>query len=172
MDASIRDQGRLREGLEPGDLGYATYLHGRVYAEEYGFGPRFEAYVARGLCELADRRGSGRDRAWVCEHRGRMVGFIASLDREEAAQLRYFIVDPEYRGLGLGSLLMGRFLSFVREKAYRRAYLWTTDELATARRMYESAGFKLVEEKPSTDFGKPLTELRYELSLGSGRAAS
>jgi len=156
----------IRNALAPGDLGYVIYLHGRLYAREYGYGLQFEAYVAEGLCEFMERHDPQMDRVWICEHGGRMIGFLLAMKRGEAAQLRYFLIDPEYRGIGLGKKLMGLFMEFIRERGYRKAYLWTTHELTAAAHLYTSAGFKLTEEKESTSFGKPLRERRYDLELG------
>jgi peptidyl-dipeptidase Dcp len=56
-------------------------------------------------------------------------------------------------------------MEFIKERGYRKAFLWTTSELATAARLYTSAGFRLTEEKESTSFGKALRERRYDLLL-------
>ena len=48
----------------------------------------------------------------------------------------------------------------------RRAYLWTTDDLAAAASLYTRHGFELTESVPSTRFGKPLVEQKYEFSPG------
>jgi peptidyl-dipeptidase Dcp len=83
----------------------------------------------------------------------------------KAAQLRYFLIEPEYRGIGLGSKLMTLYMDFLRECGYRESYLWTTHELDTAAFLYKRVGFKLIEEKESSAFGKPLREQRYNLVL-------
>jgi peptidyl-dipeptidase Dcp len=87
------------------------------------------------------------------------------MDRGEAAQLRYFLIEPEFRGLGLGSRLMSLYMGFLRECGYQQSYLWTTHELTTAAFLYKRCGFTLTEEKESTAFGKPLREQRYDLVL-------
>ncbi|HET9911056.1 MAG TPA: GNAT family N-acetyltransferase [Anaerolineales bacterium] len=156
-DISIRTQ------LRPGDIGYVIYLHGDLYGREYGYGIPFESYVARGLCEFYEKYNPERNRVWVCEHHDRMVGFLLLMDRGKAAQLRYFLIQPEYRGIGLGSKLMSLYMDFLRECGYRASYLWTTHELGTAAFLYKRAGFKLTEEKESAAFGKPLKEQRYDL---------
>ncbi len=155
----------IRTELRPGDIGYVIHMHGRLYQQEYQFGPQFEVYVAKGLCEFYEQYKPERNRVWACEHNGRMVGFMLLMDRGNAAQLRYFLIEPEYRGIGLGSKLMGLFMDFLRECGYKAAYLWTTHELTTAAALYKRAGFKLTEEKASTAFGKPLIEQRYDLTL-------
>jgi peptidyl-dipeptidase Dcp len=155
----------IRTELRSGDLGYVTYLHGALYHKEYNYGLQFESYVAKGLCEFYEKYDPGRNRIWACEHNNRMIGFLLLMDRSRAAQLRYFLIEPEYRGIGLGSKLLNLYLDFLRECGYRESYLWTTHELTTAAFLYKRFGFKLTEEKESTSFGKPVREQRYDLVL-------
>lgn len=155
----------IRTELRHGDLGYVVYLHGVLYGREYGYGIQFETYVAKGLCEFYEGYNPERNRIWACEHNGRMVGFLLLIDRGKAAQLRYFLIEPEYRGLGLGSKLLNLYLDFLHESGYKESYLWTTHELDTAIYLYKRIGFKLTEEKESTSFGKALREQRYDLIL-------
>ncbi len=159
------DDVSIRTELRPGDLGYVIYLHGALYSREYGFGLQFESYVAQGLCEFYEKYDPRRNRVWVCEHHNSMIGFLLLIDRGRAAQLRYFLIEPEYRGIGLGSRLLGLYLDFLRACGYKESYLWTTHELAAAAALYRRFGFKLTEEKESTAFGKPLREQRYDLVL-------
>ncbi|HEU0297612.1 MAG TPA: GNAT family N-acetyltransferase [Anaerolineales bacterium] len=155
----------IRTELRPGDIGYVIYLHGALYGREYGYGVQFESYVAKGLCEFYEKYDPERNRVWVCEHNDRLIGFLLLMDRGKAAQLRYFLIEPDYRGLGLGAKLMDLYMSFLRECGYKESYLWTTHELSTAAFLYRRHGFKLTEEKESTSFGKPLREQRYDLTL-------
>lgn len=155
----------IRTELQPGDMGEVIRQHGAFYAGEYGFGIQFEYYVARGFCEFYERYDPKRNRVWVCEHKGGMIGFLLLMERGDAAQLRYFLIQPVYQGLGLGSKLLGLYMDFMRECGYQKSYLWTTDELGTAISLYKKFGFQLTEEKASTSFGKPVTEQRYDLVL-------
>jgi len=163
MTATLSDI-RIRNNLEPGDLGYVIHLHGRLYAAEYAYGIPFEAYVAAGLYEFYRNYDPAMDRVWICEHLGTIVGFVLLMHRENnAAQLRYFLIEPEYRGLGLGKKLMDLYMEWLRGRGYRSSYLWTTHELAAAASLYKRHGFTLTEEKESTAFGKKLKEQRYDL---------
>ena len=155
----------IRTELQAGDLGYVTYLHGKLYQKEYNYGIQFESYVAKGLCEFYEKYDPIRNCIWASEHNGRMIGFLLLMDRGEAAQLRYFLIEPDYRGIGLGSKLMNLYMDFLRECGYKKSYLWTTHELSTAAFLYKRVGFTLTEEKESTAFGKPLKEQRYDLIL-------
>jgi len=155
----------IRTELRPGDIGYVTYMHGALYHREYNYGLQFESYVAKGLCEFYEKFNPERNRIWACEHHDRMIGFLLLMDRGQAAQLRYFLIEPEYRGIGLGSKLMNLYMDFLRGCGYRESYLWTTHELSTAASLYKRHGFKLTQEKESTTFGKPLREQRYDLMV-------
>ena len=156
----------IRTQLMPGDIGYITYLHGILYKEEYDYTISFESYVAKGLFEFYQQYHPERDRVWVCEHAGTIIGFLLLMHRNDTtAQLRYFILRPEYRGIGLGRHLMNLYMEFLKEKGYHKSYLWTTDELLAAASLYKRHGFVLTEEKESTAFGKKLKEQRYDLIL-------
>jgi ribosomal protein S18 acetylase RimI-like enzyme len=150
----------------PGDLGQVLYLHGTVYAEEHQFDLSFEGYVAAGLAEFAGSYKEDRDRLWVAEADGNVVASIAVFGRSEHdAQLRWFIVHPNYRGCGLGRRLLTEALKFSRQCGYGTVFLWTLSHLHPARHLYETAGFKKTEEVTHLLWGKLLTEERYELSL-------
>lgn len=153
----------IRTDLRPGDIGYVTHLHGKLYSEEYQYGIEFERYVAEGLVEFCKTYDPARSRVWVCEDGSDIVGFLLLLDRGEAAQLRYFILSPDYRGIGLGNKLMELYIEFLKSVGYTSSYLWTTNELPSAAHLYKKFGFVLTEEKHSTAFGKPLVEQRYDL---------
>jgi peptidyl-dipeptidase Dcp len=153
----------IRTTLQPGDIGYVVYLHGHLYSREYNYGLSFETYVAEGLVEFYGQYDAMRDRVWIAEHNGKMVGFLLLMHRGEAAQLRYYVLEPAYRGIGLGKKLMGLFMAFLQEVGYTAAYLWTTSELPAAASMYKKNGFALVEERPATaPFEKNVTEQKYE----------
>ncbi|MBB6499090.1 GNAT family N-acetyltransferase [Pedobacter cryoconitis] len=153
----------IRNDIRPGDLGMITYLHGVLYANEFQHGLEFESMVAGGLNEFYSTYDINKDRFWIAEKDNQMIGCIALKNRGEAAQLRYFIIRPEYRGFGLGNKFLQLFIAFAKSCKYKSAYLWTGNELNKAQHLYQKFGFKLSEEKPSTAFGKPIIEQRYDL---------
>src|SRR5829696_4489227 len=81
----------IRHHLKPGDIGYLTYLHGALYAQEYGWDHTFEAYVAGPLAEFA-KSHSDRERIWVVEKDKKVAGSIAIVEvSKEKAQLRWLL---------------------------------------------------------------------------------
>lgn len=160
------DELTIRTSLKPGDLGYVIHRHGKIYGDEYGYGVSFEAYVAGGMYEFYKNYNPAKDCVWIAEHNERIVGFLLLMNRGElVAQLRYFYLEAEYRGIGLGRRLMSLYMQFLRSRGYQSSYLWTTHELSAAAALYKREGFTLTEEKPSTAFGKPLNEQRYDVTL-------
>jgi len=158
------NQIKIRTEIRPGDLGYVIYRHGKLYGDEYNYGISFETYVGLGLHEFYENYDTDKDRVWICEHDDKIIGFVLLMHRENnSAQLRYFYLELEYRGIGLGKKLMGLFMNFLKEKKYHSAYLWTTHELNTAASLYTKYGFEMTKSKQSTAFEKPLNEVRYDL---------
>jgi peptidyl-dipeptidase Dcp len=165
MDESIQlSDITIRTELKPGDIGYVIYLHGHLYKKEYNYGIGFESYVAEGLAEFYHHYNPVKDRVWICEYKNEIAGFLLLMHRENnSAQLRYFLLVPEYRGMGLGKKLMELYMEFYHSCGYTSSYLWTTNELHAAASLYQRFGFKLTYEKASTAFGKPVKEQRYDL---------
>lgn len=156
----------IRTHIVPGDLGLIIHRHGVLYRQEYDYGVEFEMYVAAGLHEFHRNYDPALDRVWIAEHNQSIIGFLLLMHRGNmTAQLRYFYLEPGYRGMGLGRLLMDLFMDFLKAARYRSAYLWTTHELKAAASLYTRAGFILTEQKETTSFGKLLTEQRYEVIL-------
>jgi ribosomal protein S18 acetylase RimI-like enzyme len=152
--------------MRPGDLGAVVALHGTVYAREYGFDPTFEAYVAGPLAEFVLSR-TDRDRLWVAERAGRLAGCVAIVGAPGGeAQLRWFLVEPASRGLGLGRRLLDEAVAFCRACGYPSVFLWTVRALTAAARLYRAAGFSRVEERPGRRWGVDVVEEKYVLPLG------
>lgn len=156
----------VRTEVRPGDIGAIVQMHGVIYAKEYGFSPHFEAYVAGPLAGFV-LKNSPRERLWIAERQGQIVGCVAIVDAGgDVAQLRWYLVDSAVRGAGLGSTLLKRVLEFCRETGYKSVILWTVSALTGAARLYRAAGFEKVEETPGNDWGVEVVEEKYELKLG------
>jgi len=157
---------RLRSSLEPGDIGYITYLHGILYARAYQWDHTFEGYVADSLAKFALSYDARRDRLWIAEMGSQIVGCIGIVGHSDSeAQLRWFIVHPTYRGQGLGHKLLNEAIQFCREHGYKSIFLWTVSVLQAATHLYQSAGFRKMEEKTHLIWGHTITEERYDMSL-------
>lgn len=157
---------KLRHHIRAGDIGYLTYLHGITYAREYRYDQTFEAYVADGLAEFIRSFSPDKDRIWLAETNGLIIGSIAIVGYSKVeAQLRWFFVYPNYRGIGMGRKLLNEALHFCKERKYRTVFLWTTSELSTAQHLYAGAGFKRTQKRTHQIWGKTITEERYDLDL-------
>ena len=155
----------IRNNLQPGDVGYITYLHGILYAPEQGWDHTFDAYVAIPLAEFAKSQSS-RERIWIAEREGRIVGSVAIVKfSKKEAQLRWLLLALDVRGRGLGRRLFEEALDFCRKAEYSSVFLWTVNTLPVAAMLYQSAGFKQTEELTHELWGRVVTEVRYELTL-------
>jgi DNA-binding MarR family transcriptional regulator/GNAT superfamily N-acetyltransferase len=151
--------GFVLRGPRPGDLGWIIQAHGRLYAEQYGWDATFEALVAGIVADYARDHDPRREAAWIAEVDGEPAGCVLCVRREDdVAQLRLLLVDPRARGRGIGGRLIEECLRFARQAGYARITLWTNDVLHEARRLYERAGFELVESAPHHSFGHDLVE--------------
>jgi DNA-binding MarR family transcriptional regulator/GNAT superfamily N-acetyltransferase len=151
---------------EPGDLGWVVQRHGELYAREYGWNADFERLVARVVGEFAAAEPGAGQRCWIATLDRRRAGSVFLMPASaEVAKLRLLLVEPWARGHGLGSRLVSACIEAAREADYRTLTLWTNDVLKEARRLYERAGFRLVQSQPHQSFGQSLVGQTWELRL-------
>jgi GNAT superfamily N-acetyltransferase len=132
-------------------MGWLLERHAVVYAKEFGYLPVFETFVAASLVPFLENFDTKRDRLWIAELDGRRVGCVAlqhDPKRRGWAKLRWFLLEKEARGLGLGRKLMDRLLRFAKKAGYKGIHFLTVDDLVDARRLYERTGFTMVWEDP------------------------
>lgn len=157
-------------GPHPGWLGDTAALHGRYYAEAWGFPLQFECKVAREMADFALRYDTARDLALTVRADGRGLATL-TLDGSDGAlapgqaHLRWFIVDAALRGRGCGQALMGRVLGFARVTGYSSVYLTTFRGLDAAAALYTRAGFTVTDESEGATWGRTVVEQRLELRL-------
>jgi len=142
----------IRNSIKPGDMGYITYLHGKLYADQYGFDHTFEPYVAVPLA--------------IVEKENSIMGSVALVRQsDKQAQLRWLLLHPEIRGFGIGKRLVKEVIAFARQCEYSSLFLLTIDILPEAAGLYRSLGFTVTEATKMQVWGLKVTEQKYELKL-------
>ena len=152
--------------LEPGDAGWIVMRHGALYARDEGYGPAFEALVARVVAHFVETRDPARERAWMARRDGATVGSVLlCADPDDLARLRCFLVEPELRGTGLADRMFDALRDFACEAGYPALRLWTHESHRAAGRLYARKGMALVSAKPVTAFGQETVEQVWEMPL-------
>jgi GNAT superfamily N-acetyltransferase len=102
----------------------------------------------------------------MAEYGGKVAGFIAIIRiDEQSAQLRWFLIEPEFRGMGLGRRLMSIAMEYCREKRFKKVFLWTFQGLDAACHLYETYGFRMTEQARNDVWKKGIVEERWEVNL-------
>jgi DNA-binding MarR family transcriptional regulator/GNAT superfamily N-acetyltransferase len=154
-----------------GDMGWVVQREAVLYAREYGWDGSFEALIAEIVAKFLRDFDPKREICFIAEMGAEPVGAIFLIDGgtndagERIAKIRLLHVEASARGLGIGKRLVDEAIHFARDHGYARVTLWTNDILAAARRIYQAAGFELVEEEAHHSFGKDLVGQNWELKL-------
>ncbi|TRC81142.1 MarR family transcriptional regulator [Mesorhizobium sp. WSM4307] len=156
----------LLRPLQIGDIGWITRRQGMLYAQDYGWDETYEALVAEILAAFVKSFDPKWERSWIAERDGEVVGSVFVVRKSpEVAKLRLLYVEPSARGLGIGGRLVDECIAFARAKGYKTLTLWTNDILGSARRIYQAAGFNLIDEERHHSFGKDLVGQTWDLEL-------
>ena len=152
-----RPQAYVLRAPQPGDMGWVVQHQAAGYAREYGWDETYESLIARLIADYVDNRDPAREAAWIAEVDGEPAGSVFCVRKDgTTAQLRMLFVEPWARGLGIGARLVDECLRFARGAGYTDIMLWTNSVLADARRIYQRAGFTLVDEERHHSFGHDL----------------
>ena len=149
-----------------GDIGYLIHQHAVFYNRESAFDISFESYVAKTMIKFIDGYDENRERLWIVEKDDMIMGSIAIVHVDDkTAQLRWFLLDQEVRGRGIGKKLVSTALDFCREKKYKKVFLMTSRDQKTARALYSRYGFEIKETKEYEIWGQLMGEEIWELDL-------
>lgn len=162
----VRSDISYRHEIKLGDIGYIIYLHGFLYGNEFNFTSDFEKYVIKTFYNFLENYSPEKDRIWMAEYNNKIVGCIAIQNQSETeAQLRWFLLDPAFRGLGIGKRLLMDAVDFCKNKKLKNVFLLTTNLQDKALQMYKLAGFELTEATEAQEWGQTFNIERYDLKI-------
>jgi GNAT superfamily N-acetyltransferase len=157
----------IRRELGPGDAEGIVELHDRMYSAEHGLDHRSRATVARDVQTALDSGWPEPAGAvWLVDRCDELAGTLAlTPEGKDIGAVHWFMLVPELRGQGLGRSLFAELLAEARRADLARLQLGTFSALRTAARIYRDAGFRVVSERESDEWGPLLTMQKYELRL-------
>ena len=149
------------------DVEYVIDRQLSLYESERQFTTEtWKKYLTQGVLDLVDKFDENKDCMYILECDGNAAGCVAITHvSEDVAQLRYFFLEPEVRGMGAGTALLNKALDFCREKKYTHVFLWTVSAQETARTLYKKAGFEITETSENNTWGTPVLEEKWDMDL-------
>lgn len=149
------------------DIDYVISRHKTLYQLERNLSSAaFSDYIDEGVRHFVQNFDKEKDGMFILEYHGNPAGSVAIVHtNEKAAQFRYFFLEPEVRGRGIGHKLMDMALDFCREKEYRHVFLWTISAQKVARHLYKSKGFEITQTHENNEWGEVVLEERWDLDL-------
>jgi ribosomal protein S18 acetylase RimI-like enzyme len=159
---------RVRHHLDPDDACQIADVHRTVFGAEYGFCDEFVHEVERDVRFARTRGWPEAGGVWMVEADGRVRGSLALTFEGQAAdglfegQVRWFALELELRGSGLGRTLFEELLVTAEDQGIERLELYTFSELTTAAHLYRSYGFQLRSETDRAGWRRDGSAVRYQ----------
>jgi GNAT superfamily N-acetyltransferase len=140
-------------------------LIGTIF-REYGMTfdpPHFDA----DLTDIPRYYGERGGRFWVLVDNDRVVGTVAGIPTGHGiCEVKRLYLAAEYRGRGLGRVLMQQMLDWARTSGYRLVVAWSDVRLLTAHVVYDRLGFVRFGERVTDDIDRS-QEYGFRLELPS-----
>lgn len=102
-----------------------------MYEAEYSLNTSvWKLYVADDVHDFVNNFDNEKDCLLILDYNGIPSGSAAikQIDHE-TAQFRFFLIEPELRGLGAGHMLFDMAIDFCRNNGYKHVFLWTFSTL-------------------------------------------
>jgi len=148
------------------DLNYIVESHCRIYQQEYKFDDSFNEFMMDSLNKFLRNKNDKKENIWVVDQEGILMGSIGIVKvSDDISQLRWFLLEPDQRGKGLGNQLIQEAIKFCKDNHYKTIILWTNKSLHAARKLYEKNGFKVSEVKKSYLSNQEIIEEKWEILL-------
>ncbi len=123
----------------------------RTVLDELGVPHEGTTYTDKELDNMYLTFSNSRSAYFVVEEEEKIIGgggIIRLRNAEsEICELQKMYLLPEARGRGIGTRLLEKCLEVASELNYKRCYLETMPDMHIARKMYESYGFRYLEER-------------------------
>jgi GNAT superfamily N-acetyltransferase len=132
---------------EVGEIRVAAYVADGFMSPDSGYAPRLRALGSE---------GDGEVLVAVDETDGRILGTVALQFwpyggeigvAQGDAEIRALAVAPGEQGRGTGTALLNAVIGRARQSGVRELLLLTQQEMKTAQRMYERAGFRRIPDR-------------------------
>ena len=123
----------------------------RSVLEEFGVNRPGTVYTDPATDHISDLLETPETAYWVVESEDKLIGGAGIYPTdglpEGYVELVKLYVLNEFRGKRIGKMLIEKCISRAGELGYRHMYLETMPELAQAVGLYESLGFKKIDER-------------------------
>ena len=150
----------------PSDIDYVISRHKTLYRAERNLSSVFCEYVDESVHNFVHNFDVEKECMFILVCNGSPAGCVAIVKADEkTAQFRYYILEPEMRGRGLGHKLIDMALDFCRQKGYQHVFLFTITAQKVARHLYRSKGFAITKTYEKPEWGKDVLEERWDLDL-------
>jgi GNAT superfamily N-acetyltransferase len=129
---------------EPGDIGPCARLLTILFSQEHEFTPDLQKQES-GLGMIIGNPSVGT--VFVCEAEEGIIGMVSALNLVSTAlgkkvvMLEDMIVDPAWRGQGIGAMLLEYVYRWARREGYGRMTLLTDGDNIPSQHFYEAHGF-------------------------------
>ncbi len=150
----------------PGDYGWIIQVHGRYYADKFGWHEGFECLVAKIMVEYLNSITSEKQACFIAEYNDQPVGCIMLMENTpHEGKIRVMYVSRRVRGKGVGTALSNALMKKAKEIGYVTLTLWTTNNQIEARKLYEKIGFSMISKSPNTTFAKGSFDEEWKMKI-------